>query len=141
MSDAKTKDGAFLLKHWEGFRTEMNDNIGRYVELERYALFSTAAIWGWLAGIDSTTWDPVLKWLPFLINVFFAARGISLVARTLEIGRYLQAAEVYFSVPTALALEQQYKPCSLKMTTVWLFWPLLLIATGLLPFLYDVPPE
>jgi hypothetical protein len=113
--------------------------VTRYVELERYALISTGAIWSWLAGITSADWDPALKWLPFGINLFFFIRAIGLIFRTREIGRYLADAEEYFVVPTKLALEGRYNPWGLKMITVWSFWVALLLATAVLPYIYGNP--
>ena len=139
MSDTISVRREFLLKHWDGFRTELDDTVTRYVELERYALISTGAIWSWLAGITGADWDPALKWLPFGLNLFFFIRAIGLVLRTREIGGYLEAAEEYFSVPTKLALEGQYNPRSLKMITVWSFWVALLLATAVIPYFYGNP--
>ena len=136
MPDTQPVNDSFMLRHWERFHAEMNEVVSRYVELERYALLSTGAIWTWLATTIDSDWNPALKWLPLLLNAFFALRAIGLVLRTREITAYLAAAEKHFSVPPQLALESAYKPRSLKMLTVWAFWPLLLAATLVLPFFY-----
>jgi hypothetical protein len=136
MTDTQPVNDLFMLKHWERLHAEMNEVVSRYVELERYALLSTGAIWTWLATTIDSDWNPALKWLPLLLNAFFALRAIGLVLRTREITAYLAAAEKHFSVPPQLALENAYKPRSLKMLTVWAFWPLLLAATLVLPYFY-----
>lgn len=133
MSDASSVRREFLLKHWEGFRAELTENIARYVEVERYALIATGAIWTWLAGVADEIWNPALMWLPLVLNVFFSLRGFGLVLRAREISGYLEDAENYFEVPPKLALEQRSNKPSLKMFSVWSFWPLLLLVTAALP--------
>jgi len=129
-----------MLKHWERFHAEMNAVVSRCIALERYALLSTGAIWTWLATAIDSDWNPALKWLPLLLNAFFALRAIGLSLRTREITSYLAAAAKHFSVPPELALENAYKPRRLERLTVWAFWPLLLAATLVLPFFYIERP-
>jgi len=133
-------DYSFMLKRWERFHAEMNAVVSRRVDLERYALLATGAIWTWLATAIDSDWNPALKWLPLLLNMFFALRAVGLSLRARKINAYLAAAEKHFSVPPELALENAYKPRTLERLTVWAFWPLLLAATLVLPFFYIERP-
>ena len=135
MPESQAANETFLLEHWKQSRLELKALVSRCVDLERYALISTGAIWAWL-GTAEPGWDPALKWLPLLLNVLFALRALSLVLRYREVGGSLAAAETHFSVPPDLKLEKPYNPRRIKMITAWVFWLLLLAATLVLPYFY-----
>jgi hypothetical protein len=139
MSESLPANDPFLLEHWKQLRLEMNEVVARSVALERYALLSTGAIWAWLGTAVDADWHPALKWLPLLLNAFFALRAIGLMLRAREIASALAAAETYFSLPSELRLERRPFLRGIRMVSVWLFWPLLLAATLVLPFFYDEP--
>src|SRR5262245_37841878 len=100
MSESQAANEMFLLEHWKQLRVEMNEVVARSVALERYALLSTGAIWAWLGTAVDADWPPALKWLPLLLNAFFALRALGLMLRAREITSALAAAERHFSLPS-----------------------------------------
>ena len=137
-NEAVKPDAEFLPRPWSGFRDEINETVSRYVELERYALLSTGAIWTWLAGTTNADWNPLLKWLPLGLNMFFCLRAIGLMRRTHEISKYLKSAEEYYRITGDLALESRYQWVNFKTFTMVLFWVLLIGATAALPHFYEL---
>jgi hypothetical protein len=136
MPEVQAASETFLIERWKQLRAEMNEVISRGVELERYALLSTGAIWAWLATATDVDWSPAFKWLPFMLNAFFALRALGLGLRTREIASSLAAAETRLSLPLELTPESARGPRGIKMVTAWAFWPLLLAVTLVLPFFY-----
>jgi len=142
MSESEAVNDTFLLEQWKHFRAEMNEVASRCIELERYALLSTGAIWAWLGTTVDADWHPALKWLPLLLNAFFALRALGLLLRAREITSSLAVAEARPSSPAQLRFESGGKLRGLRMVTVWVFWPLLLAATLVLPLFYaDLGPD
>jgi hypothetical protein len=136
MTNGPAVDDAFRVKHWEQLRAEMNQSLARVVELERYALLSTGAIWTALAATTGSDWDPVIKWLPLVLNTFFALRALGFVMRMRELARHLVAAERHFGLPPEVASEERSTARRLTFITALVFWPLLLATTFVLPFFY-----
>ena len=73
-----------------------------------------------------------------MISLFFAARGLGLVMHIKDLGTHFARVERHFRVPETFRFENGYAEkyfCKLKVWTVYIFWPLLLMAAFLLPFL------
>jgi hypothetical protein len=142
MSESEAANDTFVLEQWKHFRAEMNEVASRCIELERYALFSTGAIWAWLGTTVDADWHPAMKWLPLLLNAFFALRALGLLLRAREIASSLAMAETHFSSPAELRFERTGKLRGIRMVAVWVFWPLLLAVTLVLPLFYaDLGPD
>jgi hypothetical protein len=136
MSDEPPTGDPFLIEHVGHVRAELMQVVANYLVLERVALFTTAFIWTALAATTSADWDPLIKWLPLVLNALFALRAIALVLRVGTLERYLVDAERHFAVPPALALETRHGARRVGAITSLLFWGLLLAATAGLPYFY-----
>jgi hypothetical protein len=124
------------LRQWDHARAELNQTVGRYLALERAALFSTALIWTVLAATSNADWDPLIKWLPLVLNVLFALRAFALALRVGTLERFLATAERHLAVPPELQLETQRGARRVGLITVLVFWLLLLAVTAVLPHFY-----
>ncbi|HTT11937.1 MAG TPA: hypothetical protein VMG60_13675 [Burkholderiaceae bacterium] len=129
-------DESILLERWKQSHAQLNDILSRRLALERYALLSTGAIWAWLATATDTDWNPAIKWLPFLLNLFFALSAVGLVMRTRDIAAVLAATEAHLPLPPELKLEDARHRRGIRRLAAWAFWPLLLAATLVLPYFY-----
>jgi hypothetical protein len=136
MLDQPPGNEPFLHAHWVESRTELDRTVARYLSLERLALVATAAIWTILAATSTADWDPLIKWLPFLLNVPIALRAVALAWRVRTLEQHLAAVERHFAVPPELALESRRGTRRIGVLTVLAFWGVLLAATAVLPYYY-----
>ncbi len=137
MQDEEPSGSApFLRAVWSESRVELDRTVARYLALERLALISTAVIWIALAATTAVDWDPLIKWLPCVLNVLIALRAVALAWRVRALEQHLAALERHFSVPPELALESGRGARRMSPITVLGFWLLLLVATAVLPYFY-----
>lgn len=136
MPDEIPGNESLLRAQWSEGRAEADRTVARYIALERLALVATALIWVALAATTSVDWDPLIKWLPFVLNVPIALRAVAFAWRLRSLERHLAAVERHLAVPPELALEGTRGARRVGLLTVFGFWMLLLAATALLPFFY-----
>lgn len=125
-------DPAVVTQQWQRVAAELDRSVTRYLVVERTALLVTAAIWTTLAATTTADWDPIIKWLPFALNVLFGLRAIALARRVAALERALAAAEQALAVPAELAVQGR----RVGLLSALVFWLLLLAATAVLPLFY-----
>ncbi len=123
---------AVVAAQWQRIGAELDRTVAHYHALERTALVMTAAVWTTLAATTAADWDPIVKWLPFVLNVLFGLRAVLLALRVGSLERTLAAAEQKVAVPAELLPKGK----RVGFFTAFVFWVMLLTASAVLPWFY-----
>lgn len=121
-----------VTRQWQRIGAELDRTVAGYFALERTALLMTAAVWTALAATTAADWDPIVKWLPFVLNVLFGLRAALLALRVAVLERTLAAAEQQVALPAELAPKGK----RVGFFPAFVFWVVLLTASAVLPWFY-----
>lgn len=81
-----------LKKEYETLKDELKGLVSEINTMARYSIVSGGAIFGWILtkGENEHTYDALLVWLPFALNLIFCFRSYSLYKRIELISLYIE---------------------------------------------------
>jgi hypothetical protein len=130
----KTYQKNFYLKEYESLRKELEFLSNDLRNLEKYVIFSIAAIWSWLltqttpeGGVDIKYLKLAWRGIPLILSVFGIARAASLYVGIQKISTYLRGVENDFGI---IGWEKTNKgiPCPFIISLVFIWIAILAVS-------------
>ncbi|MGH7515604.1 MAG: hypothetical protein ACREOQ_22095 [Gemmatimonadales bacterium] len=126
------------LRTHEWLKKEIESAVHETRALERYTLVGTAVVWAFLVKDAYPRAPDVLWWIPFVLSILAGLRVLALYVGIAPRASYLKEIEKMASHSGGPAGWEQHWEGAPSRTwdgrTAILFWVLLILATGLIPF-------
>jgi hypothetical protein len=126
------------LRTHEWLKKEIESAVQETRALERYTLVGTAVVWAFLVKEAYPRAPDVFWWIPFVLSILAGLRVLALYVGIAPRASYLKKIEemgLHSGGPAGW--ERHWEAATSRGWDSWtavLFWVLLILATGLIPF-------
>ena len=138
-SSEKSKGKEFLIKEYEALRHQMDQFSKEIINMERWALIVSGAIWSWLATQGYASTPPLIFGSPATMTALLGLRSLGLHNTNILAGKYIFEIEKRFGVQIygfGWEHKMHSKRPIVSFLAGYLFWGILITSNVAIPYLY-----
>jgi len=129
------ESNSFLLADYQARKHEITSRMERVESDIKNSILATGALWAWIFANGSSGSEPII-WIPALLNLFLALKGMGQHKAVKEIKAYIKKIELEIKIPEELGVNGVKGAYTFLEYFTWSFWLFMIVGNVVVAKVY-----